>query len=84
MSAIQATFELRLPNFDLPGITPAVSAWHAAVGQRIVEGERLVEIAAGDVSIDLAAPVSGVLLEQCATLEMPLAVGQILARIRSE
>ena len=81
---MRAIFELRVPNFEMPQVVAAVSAWHAAVGQKIVEGERLVEIVAGDVTVDLAAPVSGVLLEHCAILEQPLSAGQTLARIRAE
>ena len=74
--------ELRLPDFDLPETTARVSAWHAAAGQRVVEGERLVEIAAGDVTIELAAPLTGDLIELCAAVEQPLVTGQLLARIR--
>ena len=81
---LPATFELRLPNFDLPGASASVTAWHAAVGQRVVEGERLLEIAAGDVTVELAAPITGVLLERCAALAEPLATGQTLARLRPE
>jgi pyruvate/2-oxoglutarate dehydrogenase complex dihydrolipoamide acyltransferase (E2) component len=78
------SIELRLPNFDLPGLTASVSTWHAAVGQHVVEGERLVEIAAGDVTVELVAPVSGVLLERCAAPQEPLAAGQMLARLRAD
>lgn len=78
-----STVELRLPNFDLPGVTAFVSAWHADIGQRVVEGERLVEIAAGDVTVELPAPVSGVLLQRCAAPREPLAAGQLLARLRA-
>ena len=74
---------LRVPDLDLPGVPVRISAWHAEVGQRVVEGERVVEITAGDVTIDLPAPVSGVLLEKCASAEQPLASGQPLARFRS-
>jgi pyruvate/2-oxoglutarate dehydrogenase complex dihydrolipoamide acyltransferase (E2) component len=76
--------ELRLPNLDLPGVVMMISAWHAKVGQRVVEGDRLVEVAAGDVTVDLTAPASGVLKERCAKLDDPLEVGQLLARIQAE
>lgn len=73
--------ELKLPNFDLPGITASVCAWYAAVGERVVEGDRVVEILAGDVTIDLPAPVSGVLLERRAAVDQPLKDGDCVAVI---
>ena len=76
--------ELRLPDLDLPGVPISVSTWHAAVGQRVVEGDRLIEVTAGDVTVDVPAPTSGVLAERCVTTDEILTVGQILARIRPE
>jgi len=73
--------ELRLPDFDLPGVPPIVSAWHAKRGQRVIEGDRLIEISAGDVTVDLSAPATGVLAEQCVKIDDQLTVGQLLARI---
>lgn len=76
--------ELCLPDFDLPGVPTMASAWHASVGQRVVEGDRLIEISAGDVAVDLSAPVSGVLMERCVAVDEPLVTGQVLARIRPD
>jgi len=76
--------ELRLPDLDLPGVPLRVSAWHARVGQRVVEGDRLIEVVAGDVAIDLSAPATGVLVEQCVTNDDRLEVGQVLARIEPQ
>jgi len=74
--------ELRVPDLDLPGTRVVVSAWHVAVGQRVAAGERLVEVTAGDVAVDLSAPESGVLAERCAAMDESLQPGQVLARIR--
>jgi pyruvate/2-oxoglutarate dehydrogenase complex dihydrolipoamide acyltransferase (E2) component len=74
--------ELTLPDLDLPGVAITASAWHAKQGQRVVEGDRLIEVAAGDVTVDLSAPASGILAEQCVKIDEPLAVGQLLARIQ--
>jgi 2-oxoisovalerate dehydrogenase E2 component (dihydrolipoyl transacylase) len=76
--------ELRLPDLDLPGVAARLAAWHAAVGQHVVQGERLVEIAAGDVTVELTAPLSGELIERCAAADELLGAGQLLARIRPE
>ena len=76
--------ELCLEDLDLPGVAVVVSAWHGKVGERVVEGDRLVEVTAGDVTVDLAAPASGVLVERCVRTDERLTVGQVLARIRPE
>lgn len=76
--------ELRLPNLDLPGTPITVCSWHANMGQRVVEGDRLVEILAGDATIDLAAPASGVLVERGAEIDEQLTTDHVLAVIAVE
>jgi pyruvate/2-oxoglutarate dehydrogenase complex dihydrolipoamide acyltransferase (E2) component len=74
--------EFHLPDLDLPGVIVVASAWHASIGQKVIEGDRLIEVTAGDATIDLSAPVSGILLERCVRIDDPLQIGQVLARIR--
>ena len=76
--------DLRLPNLDLPGVAVTACCWHAAVGERVSEGDRLLEIHAGDAIVDLASPISGVLVERCVEIDQPLMAGQVLARIQEE
>jgi pyruvate/2-oxoglutarate dehydrogenase complex dihydrolipoamide acyltransferase (E2) component len=73
--------QLALPDLDLPGVTATATSWLADVGSRIVEGDRLVEISAGDVTVDLSAPASGTLAKRCVGIDQPLKTGQILAWI---
>jgi 2-oxoglutarate dehydrogenase E2 component (dihydrolipoamide succinyltransferase) len=75
--------ECRLPNLDLGDIAICACAWHADIGQRVVEGDRLLEILAGDVLVDLPAPASGILVERCAGSDDILAVGQLLAVVEA-
>jgi 2-oxoglutarate dehydrogenase E2 component (dihydrolipoamide succinyltransferase) len=74
--------ELHLQDLDLPNVPITVSSWHARVGQRVVEGDRLIEVTAGDVTVDLSSPASGILAEQCVKIDETLTVGQLLARIQ--
>ena len=76
--------ELRLPDLDLPGVSVTACSWHAQTGQRVIEGDRLLEILAGDATIDLPAPASGVLTERIAEIDQPLEAGQVLAMIEAE
>jgi pyruvate/2-oxoglutarate dehydrogenase complex dihydrolipoamide acyltransferase (E2) component len=73
--------ELRLPDFDLGDVPLTTSSWYAAEGQHVVEGDRLMEILAGDVTIDLPAPASGILIRQCVGIDEPLHTGQVLCVI---
>jgi pyruvate/2-oxoglutarate dehydrogenase complex dihydrolipoamide acyltransferase (E2) component len=74
--------ELRLPELGLDDESIVVSNWHWGVGEQVVQGDRLIELTAGDVTIDLSAPASGLLVEQCVTIDDRLTTGQVLARIQ--
>ena len=77
----QERIELRMPDLDLPGTTVTACSWHAAVGSRVVEGDRLLEVLAGEVTVDLAAPASGKLVQRCVEIDEQLQINQLLAVI---
>jgi pyruvate/2-oxoglutarate dehydrogenase complex dihydrolipoamide acyltransferase (E2) component len=76
--------DIVVPEFDLAGIPLVICAWLVAPGERVYEGDRVLEILAGEVTIDLGSPAAGVLLEQLATEDETVAVGQIVGRIAVE
>ena len=51
--------ELILPELGLPGVVLTASAWLSDIGTRVYEGDRLLEISAGEVTIDLPSPATG-------------------------
>jgi pyruvate/2-oxoglutarate dehydrogenase complex dihydrolipoamide acyltransferase (E2) component len=73
--------ELRMPDLDLPGAVMTACSWYAPLGARVVEGDRLLEVLAGEVTVDLAAPASGKLVQRCVEIDDRLTVGQLLAII---
>jgi 2-oxoglutarate dehydrogenase E2 component (dihydrolipoamide succinyltransferase) len=73
--------ELCLPDLDLGEVPVTACCWHAGVGQRVVEGDRLLEVLAGDVTVDLPAPATGVLIQRAVEIDEQLTVGQVLAVI---
>ncbi|MCI0360653.1 MAG: lipoyl domain-containing protein [Planctomycetaceae bacterium] len=77
----QQRIELRLPDLDLGTTIVTACSWHAAVGARVVEGDRLLEVLAGEVTVDLPAPASGKLIERSVEVDEQLRVGQLLAVI---
>jgi len=76
--------ELRLPELGLGDEPIVVSNWHWGIGEHVVQGYRLIELTAGDVTIDLSAPASGLLVEQCVTIDDRPTTRQVLARIQPQ
>jgi pyruvate/2-oxoglutarate dehydrogenase complex dihydrolipoamide acyltransferase (E2) component len=72
-----------VPDLDLPGTPIMLSAWLASVGDRVVEGDRVAEILAGPVTVDLESPATGILAEQLAAVDDVLAVGQTIGMVAS-
>jgi pyruvate/2-oxoglutarate dehydrogenase complex dihydrolipoamide acyltransferase (E2) component len=73
--------DIVVPDFDLSGIPLAICAWLVAPGERVFAGDRLLEILAGEVTIDLGSPATGTLAEQLVVEDEPVAVGQVVGRI---
>ena len=75
--------KLIMPDLELPGVAAVACAWHGQVGVRVVEGDALLEILAGEVMIELPAPSTGVLLERCVETDQRVTPGQVLAIIET-
>jgi pyruvate/2-oxoglutarate dehydrogenase complex dihydrolipoamide acyltransferase (E2) component len=73
---------LIVPELGLGSAAIRVTVWHARVGNQVRRGERLIELAAAAVVIDLPAPESGVLEQQLAAEEDAVTVGQTLGWIQ--
>jgi len=77
-------FNLVLPDLDLDDQPLTISLWLVEVGSEVAAGDRLVELTADGVTIDLPSPASGVLVETLAIEEEEVQIGQILAVIDGE
>jgi len=55
---------LVMPDLDLPCQIVTASCWLVPVGREVVEGDRLLELSAGDVLIDLPSPATGRFIER--------------------
>ncbi len=75
---------LTLPDLGLGEVPVLLTVWHVQRGQQVTMGDRLVEVVAGSASIDLPAPISGVVVELLADEDEQIHVGQALARLRGE
>lgn len=72
---------LKVPELGLAGVPIRVSVWLVATGRRVSEGERIVQLCAGDVVVDLPAPATGRLTGKRVEEDGEVAVGQLLAEI---
>lgn len=54
---------LLVPDLELPGVRVTVSQWLVGLNKQVTVGERLVEILADGVTIDLSAPATGRLVK---------------------
>lgn len=74
---------LILPELGLSGGPIVASLWLVPRGSEVTEGDRVLEVLAGEVTIDLSAPASGTLSEKLVADDEPIVVGQPLAVIES-
>ena len=58
-----AAIELLAPDLDIHDVPVTLSLWLVEVGQEVTEGDRIVELVAGGITVDLPSPVSGILAE---------------------
>ena len=72
---------LVVPELDMPEVPIVVSQWLVACGEPIRAGDRVIEILAGDVTVDLPAPVDGIISQKQVAVDDPITVGQVLAII---
>jgi len=73
--------QLVAPALGVAGV--ALSLWLVAEGAEVVEGDRVVELVAGGVTVDLGAPVTGRLVRQLVDEDGPVAAGTILAEFEA-
>ncbi len=68
--------EVVLPELGASPIR--LSVWFADAGDAIFEGDRLVEVLAGEATFDVSAPATGRLAEKHALPDDVLRTGQVL------
>jgi len=74
---------LVVPDLGLPEMPLAVSLWLVPEGAAVLAGDRVVELVAGGVTIDLEAPVNGRLVAHLADEDEPVGPGRVLAELET-
>ncbi len=75
---------LTVPEHGLTGVPVAVSVWLVPIGTPVLAGDRVVELVAGGVTIDIEAPVAGRLMAQLADEDEPVQAGGVIAELEVE
>ena len=73
--------ELTVPDLGMDETPIMLSLWLIEVGDRVAEGDPVLEILAGPATVDLPSPVDGRLIEKLVDEDEPITVGQRLAII---
>ena len=71
--------ELTLPNLGVDDVPIVATTWLVELGEEVTEGDRMLEVVAGSVSVDLPAPASGILAEVWVEEDEQVKTGQLLA-----
>jgi pyruvate/2-oxoglutarate dehydrogenase complex dihydrolipoamide acyltransferase (E2) component len=71
--------QLVVPEFGIGGLPLTLSLWLVPPGTTVAAGDRVAELAAGGVTIDLEAPVSGRLVKQFVDEDDVVAAGAAIA-----
>ncbi len=70
---------IRVPEVGLePECEVQVSMWFARPGELVLEGDRLVELLAEDVTFDVTAPVTGRVVEILRDVDEPVEPGETI------
>ncbi|HEU4623344.1 MAG TPA: dihydrolipoamide acetyltransferase family protein [Steroidobacteraceae bacterium] len=78
-----ATMDIRVPEEQIEGTRSQVLRWLKAVGETVVEHEPLIEIETDKVTVEVAAPASGVLREILKGEQEEVAPGEVLGRLET-
>jgi pyruvate/2-oxoglutarate dehydrogenase complex dihydrolipoamide acyltransferase (E2) component len=76
-------YELLLPDLGIDDQPITVSSWLVTRGTSVAEGEPVVEVLCGGVTVDLSAARQGVLVEKLVADDEIVTTGQILAIIET-
>ena len=81
MSATEVIVEIRAPSGQEEGTRSQVLRWLKAVGEPVAEHEPLIELETDKVTVEVASPGAGVLMEILKQEQEEVAPGELLGRI---
>ncbi|QDU22885.1 branched-chain alpha-keto acid dehydrogenase subunit E2 [Urbifossiella limnaea] len=73
---------IELPDLGAP--RAVLSLWYARVGDRVFAGDRVAEVLIPGATVDVPAPVGGVVAAQAVLANDPLVAGQLIGEIQED
>jgi len=71
------------PADQAEGTEMVVAGWLKKVGDSVTQNEPLLEISTDKVTVEIAAPASGILREILKPADQPVEAGEVLGRIEA-
>jgi 2-oxoglutarate dehydrogenase E2 component (dihydrolipoamide succinyltransferase) len=75
--------EIAAPADQAEGTEMVVAGWLKKVGDSVTQNEPLLEISTDKVTVEIAAPVTGILREILKPADQPVEAGEVLGRIEA-
>lgn len=82
MESSRPQVDVLLPELGFP--TVRVSVWYAKPGDRVYQGDRIVEVIGDGATFDVPAPVTGELVSQNVFPRDQLHTGQVLGAVLAD
>lgn len=76
--------EVRLSELDKSINEVFVAEWLVEVGDRVEEGQAILEAITDKASVDIECDASGTLVEQCVEAEQRIVPGDVLAVVETQ
>jgi len=80
---MSAAIEIRAPAEQTEGTRSQILRWLKQIGQHVDENEPLIEIETDKVTVEIAAPVAGVLREILRHEQEEITPGELLGRLEA-
>jgi len=77
-------YEIKMPKFGLTMESGFIEKWFKKEGDKVKEGEPLLEVSSEKITNEVASPVSGILLKIIAQEQEEIKVGTVIALIGKE
>lgn len=84
MSTQPELYEVRIPDFEIPGARLCLTGWIAGSGAMVESGDPLCEICAGDIVVEMVARHGGVFRYAAVDVDDELATGVVIGTIELE
>ncbi len=84
MSTSPKLYEVRIPDFEIPGARLCLTGWIVGSGARVESGDPVCEICAGDIVVEIIARHGGVFHYAAVEVDDELATGTVIGMIELE